>query len=174
MDNELKPCPFCGSPAKMESDEEEWGFAVSCSNTDCPVDATTYARSTAEEATEAWNTRAERTCKDKAEAALIDGFLCSECGCCLTAEQFYCGELNYCPNCGAKVVEQMEKEKALKVIYSLALNGYEVTLTKNNERFGVCFSTNEPISIDILGVLCQHEFGMTCKECGAKVGEVDE
>lgn len=60
-----------------------------------------------EEAIEAWNTRlAERTCHN----ADNDGiwFECSECGEYLTVEFFGSGygTPNYCPCCGAKVVEE--------------------------------------------------------------------
>lgn len=101
---ELKPCPFCGGEAEticIDSGSvcgDEW--RVQCH--DCGSKSGTYGY--IEHAIEAWNTRDEMTCTDVSYIALIDGFLCSECDCCLTAEQFYFGELNYCPNCGAKVV----------------------------------------------------------------------
>lgn len=49
----------------------------------------------------------ERTCKDVGE---INFFRCSKCGCELMLVAgiwitLYAGEVNYCPNCGAKVVE---------------------------------------------------------------------
>ena len=50
-----------------------------------------------------WNTRAERTCENESSASGI--FTCSYCG-----VDFYdteiSGDWNYCPNCGAKVVEK--------------------------------------------------------------------
>ena len=62
------------------------------------------------EAIDAWNTRAERTCelichevempdslKEKGVEVLV--FECDQCG-----ERMF-SDYNYCPNCGAKVVE---------------------------------------------------------------------
>ncbi len=66
-----------------------------------------------DEITECEYYRAERTCHD----VLADDeqfFRCSQCGCEVmlheevhtrTWNALWAGELNYCPNCGAKVVE---------------------------------------------------------------------
>ena len=63
------------------------------------------------EAIAAWNTRAERTCEWKLEhsGTLYDKWRCSECGYLFVeprCDQGYMDlESNYCPSCGAKVVE---------------------------------------------------------------------
>ena len=77
-------------------------------------------------AEEAWNTRVERTCHNMSDFQDCDCFICSECGEAFETarleydddlfyslndavhEDYYdrCDcDLNYCPNCGAKVVE---------------------------------------------------------------------
>ena len=57
----------------------------------------------------AWNTRAERTCKmeyEKSEPHIHEGKLtCSECGAWAMFPPYNWSEYNYCPYCGAKVVE---------------------------------------------------------------------
>ena len=55
---------------------------------------------------EAWNTRAERTCYNAIGYGFIPdedtpAFKCSECGETHLCDNWY----DYCPNCGAKVVE---------------------------------------------------------------------
>ena len=93
----------------------------------CPIPTTDTFYDTEAEAIEAWNTRsddykqaaeywqrmyeqtfAERTCENNAPAYL--DFLCSECGFVhYHSEANDTGEgneWNYCPNCGAKVVDE--------------------------------------------------------------------
>lgn len=77
----------------------------------CDVFPHTYP-ATKLEAIEAWNTRAERTCRrmpadDGAVMVMRGGlamefpyFECSECG------AYVMDNARYCPNCGAKVVEE--------------------------------------------------------------------
>ena len=103
---ELKPCPFCGGEAvlvpTLDTTVREW--FVTCANLHCNVLACRTKRFYTEaEAIEAWNTRAERTCR-KINPSEKDWFVCSECrGQCM-GDQY--GELpNYCANCGAEVVE---------------------------------------------------------------------
>lgn len=66
MNNNLKPCPFCGGEAKMKTDiryprpkcEAKTAFEVVCQNSDCIigyVDERYYLSS--EEATAKWNRR---------------------------------------------------------------------------------------------------------------------
>ena len=101
MTEELKPCPFCGGEARL----------VHCMNAPCRVvceecgcGTRWFACDDREHAIEEWNRRAARTCHVKLNwCDHEDGcsYDCSECG-----ESFgiLYGELNFCPNCGAKVV----------------------------------------------------------------------
>ena len=96
---ELKPCPFCCGEAEHYEDGYMQHYVV-CTRRGC------YARSfgfeSESEAAEAWNTRAERTCKNLKQRG-YNYMECSACG-----ETSYQGDrqFNYCPNCGAKVVER--------------------------------------------------------------------
>jgi len=59
MSDELKPCPFCGAPAKIYGPNRNNGalYVAWCTNTSsCDAGATGYG-DTPEEATEQWNTR---------------------------------------------------------------------------------------------------------------------
>ena len=92
---ELLPCPFCGGEAEMSASSD--GYGVECWNRRC-IDMQMDGLPTEAEAIDAWNTRAERTCRN------ISGknwwaFECSECG-----EMIEQGVPKYCPECGAKVV----------------------------------------------------------------------
>lgn len=91
--SELKPCPFCGGEANtVLRNADDWH--VECH--DCASKSGTYGFK--EYAIEAWNTRAERTCYSERS----DSWECSECG---GVDAYSSAELiNYCPNCGAKVV----------------------------------------------------------------------
>lgn len=91
---ELKPCPFA-KPGEDHHIEivtamgESWGL---CS---CGATGPTFSGVDSErKAIEAWNTRVERTCKNRGSH-----MGCSECG-------WYLNEnARYCDGCGAKVVE---------------------------------------------------------------------
>ena len=65
--NELKPCPFCGGEAHLEQyqDAPEYFAIVRCSQ--CDIKA---VKDTDEEAIEAWNTRAEKSCKQTRKEGL--------------------------------------------------------------------------------------------------------
>lgn len=93
---DLKPCPFCGGEAEMiHAVGEWWAICKFC-------EATTEAHTDKGFAIAAWNIRAERTCHD----ASVDSstqFYCSECECTVDVPLLW-GEINYCPDCGAKVV----------------------------------------------------------------------
>ena len=90
--DELKPCPFCGGKAFPNIDlRKHW---IECR--ECCAESGCYR--TEAEAIDAWNARAERTCRiveyDEAPYPV-----CSECG----AVQPDDYTVYYCWNCGAKV-----------------------------------------------------------------------
>lgn len=109
MTNELKPCPFCGWNITAFNEDL---YRVNISGNDHWVHlrcihcgATAQGRGNTKEAAEHqaqdhWNTRAERTCNVK--PLPLSGSTEFECSkCCGTIRQLS----NYCPHCGAKVVE---------------------------------------------------------------------
>ena len=101
MNEELKPCPFCGgNNLSVEGITFYW---VEC--TDC--NASIAGNETKEEAVEAWNRRAYVEPERKQgkwiahysdEDGERDGVHCSEC-----KTHFYFGGqlMHFCPNCGA-------------------------------------------------------------------------
>lgn len=96
---ELKPCPFCGGRpiilnAPWAKYRGDYMKQVHCKSTHC---VTLGLFRDEEEAIEAWNTRAERTCKPK--PGNLQGIVVCECG--DPFPEYY----EYCPYCGAKVVE---------------------------------------------------------------------
>lgn len=100
---ELKPCPFCGGEAEFGGNDRT-GYFVECltCGTNDPLPNLVYSM---EEVAAAWNTRAERTCRPSTN---LYGYVacCSECGRSLL-EHGGAGRLwHYCPNCGAKVVDE--------------------------------------------------------------------
>lgn len=108
--SELLSCPFCGGKAKLEHDTDGSVYIVLNHKDYCFLDGVDtlqwfypFDGKTAEEvATEQWNRRVERTCEAIPRSTLSRNWLdweCSECGQNLDAA------VNYCPNCGAKVVE---------------------------------------------------------------------
>lgn len=108
---QLRECPFCGGEAKItQANHEAW---VSCENYHYTRHQVSVHAKGAAEAIEAWNTRAERTCHVTRETRTLHSVFhgdaevvderCSECGGYI---EVGCGVIrNYCPNCGAKVVE---------------------------------------------------------------------
>lgn len=97
---ELKPCPFCGGEATFHT----YGGTCNVVCDDCRIGTLRLGRIDEHEVIGAWNTRAERTCiaEENIDASYGDCmFVCSECGADLDNEEFP----NYCPQCGAKVVE---------------------------------------------------------------------
>lgn len=117
----LLPCPFCGSPAELLH-TKTWDYFVRCTNKSCAARTRQYHENNVG-AVDAWNTRAERTCRNvnkEWEKTNFEhagtSFCCSECGAhYVDCESYYAAladaneediRTNYCPNCGAKVVER--------------------------------------------------------------------
>lgn len=95
---ELKPCPFCGGEAEIMEYSDR--FQCGCKDGCCiawveemPVYLTRSG------AIKDWNTRAERTCEIVDSENKFVNWECSACG----KEIKYSD--NYCPNCGAKVID---------------------------------------------------------------------
>ena len=107
MTDNLLPCPFCGGEAKVfhySSAIRDEVWRVVCDRPFCAQGPDGYTEA---EAVSAWNTRAERTCTN------VDTdddcyFECSQCGSAALVEYKSSGYgvPRYCPNCGAKVVEE--------------------------------------------------------------------
>lgn len=57
---ELKSCPFCGSPAEL-THTKTWDYYVRCTNKACAARTRQYHENDVG-AVSAWNARAERTC----------------------------------------------------------------------------------------------------------------
>ena len=102
-ETELKPCPFCGSDGAVV--RMGGSYFVMCETcTCCRVKG--YGSEAA--AIEAWNTRSERTCRiesvfnDDWEYPIWD----YELSCGHSFEAIIKEAPTYCPECGAKVVEE--------------------------------------------------------------------
>lgn len=131
--SELKPCPFCGGEAISFSEDDGWTATgensyrayAGCHNPECGIgfelfhigdDLSTdeddqpdgmHCYSLEQQAIAAWNTRAERTCHWEwsvfgSEPDTWEGWNCSVCG--EMGDEL--SEIpNFCPSCGAKVVD---------------------------------------------------------------------
>lgn len=97
--SELKSCPFCGGEARVVKDgrwtDQSVIYAVVCGE----CHAMSRWCESEEEAIEAWNTRAERTCENQYDNPSL--FRCSECD---DVREVW--EPNFCPNCGVKVMSE--------------------------------------------------------------------
>ena len=130
MDEMLKPCPFCGGEAHIDSDYSSeldhtfWQVWHDCDTNPGPV-RHTYGHALGMEistpwcasedaAVALWNRRSERTCRNASLDPL--DFKCSECG----AEDYVDGgtivwvdggpqDASYCPHCGCKVVSDDDR-----------------------------------------------------------------
>lgn len=92
----LKQCPFCGGEAETTKWPEGW--FIECKEQRCG--GTIGAYKTEQEAIEAWNTRAERTCTVQNPSKYLQE--CSLCGGAVIASD------NYCPKCGSKVIRNAD------------------------------------------------------------------
>lgn len=114
---DLLPCPFCGCTAIYVTHthyyDDEDTVCVFCNGCKAHVileqnEAEGINEKTKAEAIAAWNTRAERTCRQEERGWGTEGDharVWLTCGhdCMVPTVQ----DLpNYCPNCGAKVVEE--------------------------------------------------------------------
>ena len=96
----LKPCPFCGGEAHIQT--FHFRYRVGCGTSGCIAGRLNRAYGTPEEAAAAWNRRAGRTCRNKADAP--QSFLCGKCGWFDTDVDGLTLEYSYCPHCGARVM----------------------------------------------------------------------
>ncbi len=109
-DRALKPCPCCGRETECLHEPHfgvHWIYCSGCG-------AAGGYRAAKAEAIQAWNTRAERTCKytpmwndDDLITGEYVGMWCTDCGDALVwnADNDGCCEPPaYCPYCGGKVV----------------------------------------------------------------------
>lgn len=105
--SELKPCPFCGGEAKIESESDQMGhlmltgYIVKCSRCWCAPKPNNYDGNI-QNVIDRWNTRHERTCIKVPGKMGYQGrkVVCSECGYGLGDDRWA-----FCPKCGAKVIE---------------------------------------------------------------------
>lgn len=95
----LLPCPFCGGEAHLGL-YYRGRYAAGCDMCGSRFGA---LLGTEAEAIAAWNSRAERTCKNVWDVELTGRlrFQCSECGA-VSLEI----TPRFCPNCGKKVADQ--------------------------------------------------------------------
>lgn len=112
MTSELKLCPFCGTAPGISKSPLTGYWWVSCDNDACNIQPATFGMDSLNNAVEAWNTRAERTCRNVYDedglGNCFNGFTCSECGGTVEDYEGYKvrGIWNYCPYCRAKVVSE--------------------------------------------------------------------
>lgn len=109
---ELLPCPHCGGEAEFRDGSSTKPY-IRCKSCGCR----TWGSFAYDKLVAAWNRRAERTCRNVSEwnnPDLFD-FKCSECGAEVCSDEmgksplvvYECEEHpRYCPNCGAKVVDE--------------------------------------------------------------------
>lgn len=102
---ELEPCPFCGGNPEFEEAEIRGFWHVRCENENCIAGADWCIFWDREKLAGAWNTRAERTCSVESSRHDVDGsWHYLTCG--HRADTWLEAPPNYCPVCGAKVVDE--------------------------------------------------------------------
>ncbi len=69
MNEELKPCPFCGSDAELRRTGVNW---VGCTNDECDAETSSGRNGTVHEAIGIWNKRTESTEVDHLESELVN------------------------------------------------------------------------------------------------------
>ena len=109
--NELKQCPFCGGEAELNESASGFPyFSIWCKNEHCFAGAVQVRDFDKERLVNSWNTRADRTCRmnmKEPEYVLSGWWECDKCGVVYPPcnEEIAKWALQYCPHCGAKVVE---------------------------------------------------------------------
>lgn len=109
--SEPKPCPFCGSEAGVDHDDDH--YSVSCTNYYCKVECfTDFSVPTSyDDAIKAWNNRYEPTCtwKHTKSGPLYDVWVCCSCAYEYAESRTDRGvdnaDFTYCPSCGARIVD---------------------------------------------------------------------
>ena len=100
----LLPCPHCGGEAEARDGSSTTPY-IRCKSCGCR----TGSSRDMDRLKEAWNRRAERTCRPTHTRKKWE---CDVCGCVIRPgfmPEFHgVGVLRYCPNCGARVIEEDE------------------------------------------------------------------
>lgn len=112
MASDLKPCPFCGGEARFET-YGGTACAVVCQT--CGCGTPTMRLDDGMIAADLWNRRAERTCEFFYDEKMAE-YACSACGELVSGSnpdyEYQVSHLavlesfEYCPNCGARVIEE--------------------------------------------------------------------
>lgn len=112
---EPKLCAYCGGELEVRHTSWQDSYVIwhkdIAEAEDCPMCAPYYE--TLEDAVKALNNRYVETCENIGEYNEVDQFICSKCGIWLEdwievesdeEDAGYEYVLNYCPNCGRKIV----------------------------------------------------------------------
>ena len=112
---DLLPCPHCGGEAEFRDGSSTKPY-IRCKECGCR----TWGSHAYDKLVAAWNRHAERMCKSVSPYGFNDrsnafNFKCSECGAFVDSDDMgysplvvdeECEPLRFCPNCGAKVVDE--------------------------------------------------------------------